>query len=730
MLAWYRLNDLELPAGAQDAFSYAEVQGSANNSPPTVILWGEEAKVAAPELMPDFSGHTESGLLYGNNWDTFENCPSDAWSQARKTYAERLRLWGTNSAALRDWLVGQHRVFARCALGPSYYRTDLPNGRRINPVYAKQFVLPDMSLPDPPPDAPKLLVKDRAYQRASAFFYEGHYEEAESAFFEIAKDTSSPWRGFGSYLALRARLRAIEITPAVQPSRYDSSCKSDECEQRRADFRSYRNTEAIRLRTDVKLSIAMANKSGNAEEVRRLTNLDSLIGARLDPAKQFRELATELMRPGIDAVAFRRVATDYLHLHRQFPPSEPLGEWLSGLIDGRDPTGAPCASASTPTKTVSDSPLPEEARCLRQQWSEKSLTRFLKQPTQYAWLFSAAALAERDDPHLALLLKTLAAVPDKQAGATSFLLHRLRLGGRDEGQPLATALLKRPDVRADYSARNRVREYRMWYAEDLQEFWADSPREIGTAFDRDTLLTSAPPNATDAPRFGSDYDTHWILNYELPHAALLETARRSGWPESQRGAIARMAWARAVLRKDATAAREALAVVADISQKELLPNIESLREIKDEKTFLIEGGLIAIGSAISADCHLNAPKVGEYTPVYAESTGELKRYFGRFAKRLLTPDAYADWQHERLDLEALPDLDSAWMQNVINFATTFPEDARAPSLLREAVYKTRMNWCAEPSAGKLSKTAFDLLKRSYPKSKEARTTKYWFKPRM
>jgi hypothetical protein len=44
-------------------------------------------------------------------------------------------------------------------------------------------------------------------------------------------------------------------------------------------------------------------------------------------------------------------------------------------------------------------------------------------------------------------------------------------------------------------------------------------------------------------------------------------------------------------------------------------------------------------------------------------------------------------------------------------------------------YLTRMNWCATPSAGKLSKQAFDLLKRRHPGSREAQTTKYWFKPR-
>ena len=723
LLAWYRLNAQELPVGVLDAFEYGLREGRNYDGPPGMKSWFVEAKAALPDLAPTANPQAEANLLSGTIWNQFENCPNDAWEQARRTLTDRSRLWGAKSAALHDWVAVQHRVFARCPLGPGYFLADLSNRWPVNPEYAKQFILPDMSLPDAPDGAPALLVKDRAYQRAAALLYEGHYKEAESAFSAIAKDTASPWREWGTYLALRARLRALDITmPGVD--RYES-CSAPECIKAQDDIRARRRTESTSLRADLRLAIEAAKKSGHADELRRLTDLDALVAARLDPALRFRELATELMRPGVDAAAFRRAATDYLLLHRQFPPSEPLGEWLGGLVDGVDPTGAPCAAMSSP-RPDRYSIKPEQIQCLRRQWSEESLKRFQKQPTQYAWLFSAAALATRDDSHLDALKKTLAAVPDNHPGATSFMLHRLRLGSRDEGLPLATALLKRPDVQADYSAINRVREYRLWHAESLQEFWTDGPREIGTAYDRDTLLKSAPPNPTDAPALGWDYDARWILNYELPHAALLETAKHSGWPESQRGAVASMAWSRAVLRKDAAAAREALVVSADINHNQSPPNIVRLRAIEDEKTFLIESGLLASGAAINGDCHLAVPKVDEYgeAPV-----GDLKQQFGRYAKRLLAPNVYADWQRERTALEALPDLDSAWMQNVIDFATTFPDDARAPGLLRDAVYRTRMNWCADPSAGKLSKQAFDLLKCNYPKSKEARITKYWFKPR-
>jgi hypothetical protein len=204
LLAWYRLNAQELPVGVLDAFEYGLREGRNYDGPPGMKSWFVEAKAALPDLAPTANPQAEANLLSGTIWNQFENCPNDAWEQARRTLTDRSRLWGAKSAALHDWVAVQHRVFARCPLGPGYFLADLSNRWPVNPEYAKQFILPDMSLPDAPDGAPALLVKDRAYQRAAALLYEGHYKEAESAFSAIAKDTASPWREWGTYLALRA----------------------------------------------------------------------------------------------------------------------------------------------------------------------------------------------------------------------------------------------------------------------------------------------------------------------------------------------------------------------------------------------------------------------------------------------------------------------------------------------------------------------------------------------
>jgi len=245
-----------------------------------------------------------------------------------------------------------------------------------------------------------------------------------------------------------------------------------------------------KLRRDVDTALADARRHGAGDEVARLQALCSLVGVRLEPATRFRELGAALSRPQTDATTFRQAVIDYAYLHRQLPPAEPLGEWLTGLIEARDPASRSCGGRAV-SSDMSD-PTPAEIRCRRAQLSQKAFTRYQKSPGKRAWLFTAAAFAERADPHREALLQALADVPDGHRGSTTFLLHRLRLSGRDDGRHLAEVLLARPEVAADYSARNRVRQNRMLSAASLEEFWNDAVREQGGGIDRDTLLKGPP----------------------------------------------------------------------------------------------------------------------------------------------------------------------------------------------------------------------------------------------
>jgi hypothetical protein len=65
-------------------------------------------------------------------------------------------------------------------------------------------------------------------------------------------------------------------------------------------------------------------------------------------------------------------------------------------------------------------------------------------------------------------------------------------------------------------------------------------------------------------------------------------------------------------------------------------------------------------------------------------------------------------------------------REAIAWANAHPQDPRVPEALALAVKSTRFG-STDQQTGELSKAAFELLHRRYPKSTWADETKYWFK---
>jgi hypothetical protein len=122
----------------------------------------------------------------------FDNCNASTARTALDTLKARIEAHGAiaSSPWVAEWVHGQAAVLSNCTEGAT--------------------------LPEPlGADAPEWLRKDRDYQRASALFYSMQYDKARDAFEAIAADKSSPWAEFGQYLAGRSMLRAssLSVTP-------------------------------------------------------------------------------------------------------------------------------------------------------------------------------------------------------------------------------------------------------------------------------------------------------------------------------------------------------------------------------------------------------------------------------------------------------------------------------------------------------------------------------------
>jgi hypothetical protein len=115
-------------------------------------------------------------------------CNEDAFANAARTLAERLRQFSATSAEIRFWVEGQDKVIEACTSATP------------------------QTFSAPPPNLPAILRGDREYHIAAATLYAQHFDEAAAAFRRIAQDPVSPWRIWAPYQAGRALLYKARTT--------------------------------------------------------------------------------------------------------------------------------------------------------------------------------------------------------------------------------------------------------------------------------------------------------------------------------------------------------------------------------------------------------------------------------------------------------------------------------------------------------------------------------------
>ena len=166
------------------------------NSPQYVSSSGwnaalQAAGAAAGDIAPrtDWSRTVDLMVDGHRSYLQFDNCNASTEQTAVATLQARIQAYGTiaSSPWVAEWVHGQAAVLGNCAEGAT-----LPKALGA--------------------DAPDWLRRDRDYQRASALFYSMQYDQARDAFEAIAADKSSPWAELGLYLAARSVLRAASLS--------------------------------------------------------------------------------------------------------------------------------------------------------------------------------------------------------------------------------------------------------------------------------------------------------------------------------------------------------------------------------------------------------------------------------------------------------------------------------------------------------------------------------------
>jgi hypothetical protein len=537
-----------------------------------------------------------------------------------------------------------------------------------------------------PAGSDPLLRADREYQIAAAHFYAGRFAEAERLFATIAGDSASPWRRLAPYLQARALIRGASLGPAAAP-------------------------EAL-ARAEALLDGVLADP-GAAELHAAARRLHSLLRVRFRPAERLAELAELLATPGASQ-DFGQDVVDFCF-----------------AFDRLGPSGTAAAMAGSGPDLVG------WLRSFRQgglSGFELALRRW-RSTRSDAWLLAALGSAPPADARLDELLEAAGKVPPGAPAFATAALQRVRAlaaaGRRDEARRLADTLLANAQAELALSARNLLMRERMLLAQSLEDLLLHSTRvplaQIESGDGREIPFDLGGEH--EPPSGGPVFDSEAAQRLNaLPVAELARAAALAELlHEHLRRRLAVAAWTRAVLTGHAEAALGLVPALSAMAP-ELAGDLRAYAAAPDATERAFAGTLLMLRfpgmqPRVSSDYGRETP-LGEidsmrdnwWCGLTFAPAAEL-----RLLDAVYRPEPTAA-PRPAPSVEAAP----AWLgRRVLEWAAAHPEDPRLPEALHLVVRTTRYG-CTDESTGALSKAAFQLLHRKYPKSPWTRKTPYWF----
>lgn len=635
-----------------------------------------------------------------NDYETYLNCQQDAFETAAETLAARIKKFGAESPLLKEWVAAQDTVFANCSEG--------------------------QNIPAPASaDADPIIRADRAYQIAAANFYATRFDEAGAGFEQISRDAASPWRPAASYLVARTFLRKASLND-------DAAVKTEALTAAEKQLR--------RVLDDKTLSATHA-------DAKRLL---SLVRLRLHPEERLHELARDVLRRDARE-GLKQDVWDYTLLLDKFVGEDSAVEVkfdaVPAAVRGDD------LSDWITTFQVQDKAALEHAL---QKWEQTS---------SLPWLVAALSKLDANHTKTPALLEAASKAKTDTPGYASVAFHSIRLlleSGREEEARSRLDSLLAPKTRATLppSARNLLLSQRMSLARNLEEFlqfaqrnpsgftWNEDGREIPATTEDVSQDEDKKIYADGRALF--DADAARIINEQLPLSLLRQAATSSALPEHLRRRLAIAAWVRSVMLDEREIGKELVPVVESLAP-ELKGYLDAdLRAANNEARKF--SAVYAILKFPGLQPYVDAG-VGRTTPLgnidnYRDnwwcaqettpaSTSQAKDEAGAEtktvaskspAKQLNFLDARqkAEATRETRRLSAFGTAPNYLARLAVEWANKTPDDPRLPEALHLAVKTTRFG-CTDEQTPALSKSAFQLLHKRFPKSDWAKKTPYWFK---
>jgi hypothetical protein len=540
--------------------------------------------------------------------------------------------------------------------------------------------------PDPLPATAAALPKaDRDYQIAAAHFYAEDFAAAEQKFRTIANDPGTPWRHTASYMVARTLLReaSIQNNAAALP-------------QAREQLTKISND-----RTAAPLDEAARKLLEHIDAVEHPeTTLESLSAGLSTP-----QPPASSLEDAINQSAFvLRAASFQAALSKPDPP-EPF-DWVQTLERG------------------------DGAHAL-ERWSSRN---------SLPWLTLALMYSSGKDSAVPELLAQADGLSENSPafGTVSYNAVRLRIERSDTGTARAKLdrLLARSGGQSD-SLVNGWRAERMRLASSFDDFLRWAPRRPIGAKDylRPTANVDSPILAEDAA---------YVLNYLTPLSKLNYAAHSKLLPAWSAADVALAGWTRAFMLNDLDTARELAPIVAKAHpdwQSSLVPDTGAQADRWKFQAAL----LIALHHQFQPTVRVNyrteldtsgswwcpvetqpaAPGNGDTLEINSIAW-RLPVVFAPLKPVFSQEDRHAA-SHELRELHEKGTTEAFLAPIIFAWTKAHPDDPQAPQALHRLVVLTRYG-CrnGDPSSGQISKAAFDLLHKQYPKSQWTAQTPYWF----
>jgi hypothetical protein len=532
------------------------------------------------------------------------------------------------------------------------------------------------ALPMPALDdgAPEWLVRDHAYQNAALQLYRQDFAAAQASFEAIAADTPSPWAEWAGYLRVRAWWRGTFRSPE--------------------DYRRFVTETPDWTQHAMVVALQRASEAKNAEVKQAATELRDALKTRFAP----KEAVAAHWRAATAAQPPERVddwVRDLRFIWAVANDAELADDWLY-------------ATRSLHTTSYDTSPTPAFTR-LRALWDDKHLPIMLA---------SLLMVATPDTPDLDALV---AASRETKTGTPlhmHFAWQRARLaltaGKFDETRrELAgvDALLANEST----GTRQHFDQLAMLVAPSLDALAAHLLRIPVIAEDPYTGWVEFKTGEAGAPTL--DGETALWLATHVHGEDLLKLAGHATLPDSVRQQLAGEAWRWGALLPDEALERAALERLVALTPDAALSAALAAKRLDEVRYLaavrLLNGAMPRVERGYGAET-TGFVSASANDPLTPSSHWNAAPAFYDAARRSAQIGAYATLARSN---------ETTWMgQQILPWITQHTNTANAPATLRSLVYASRYGAKDTPT----SRQAFQLLHKLYPKSDEARDTKYYY----